>query len=200
MKQKILGFLAFLFIRLLKLTLRYEFMFSKEEDKLLFDQALKKQENILISFFHQDELCLLPYFTHKNFSVMVSHSKDGEIMATAIKLLGFIPVRGSSSRGAVSALIASIKKVKEGYNFALAVDGPRGPIFKVKEGIISIQNKTLKPIFPLRAQATNAYIFKKSWNKAKLPRPFSKIKVFVGPSSSEYATNTLEQILQSLPS
>src|SRR5690606_19422694 len=127
---KIFGLMASLFIRFLGLTFRYKLIFKNEGDKEFFLKAtkrktLKENSQILIAFFHQDELALIPYFKNKYFSVLVSHSKDGQIMTNAIKRLGIEAVRGSSSRGAVAGLIASIKKVNEGYNFALAVDGPK---------------------------------------------------------------------------
>lgn len=203
MREKILGFIASLFIRLLGLTFRYKLVFKHEKDKEMFFKAIKRKSldqnsPILLAFFHQDELALIPYFQNKYFSVLVSHSKDGEIMTNAIKRLGIEAVRGSSSRGAVAGLIASIKKVKDGYNFALAVDGPKGPIYEVKEGICAIQKKTMIPIAPIRAHVSRAYIFEKAWNKAKLPYPFAKIEIHIAQIASDYTTESLQKSLKTL--
>ena len=113
-------------------------------------------------------------------AVLVSLSKDGEIMKGVVEKLGLSTVRGSSSKGAARGLLAAIKKVKEGYHFAIAVDGPRGPIYKVKEGLPAISRKTEVPILPARAYPSRAKIFEKSWNKAKLPMPFSTIEIRFG--------------------
>ena len=118
-------------------------------------------------------------------------------MTNAIESLGIHTVRGSSSRGAVAGLIAAIRKVKEGYNFALAVDGPKGPIYEVKEGICAIQTKSQFPIAPIRAHVDRAFIFEKAWNKAKLPKPFAKIIIVVGPIT-DYNTSSLQTSLRSL--
>lgn len=118
-------------------------------------------------------------------------------MATMAKSLGYLPVRGSSSKRAVAGLIAGIKKVQEGYKFAFAVDGPRGPIYQVKEGIIAMSNKTGVPILPVRAYPQKYKLFDKSWNQAKLPRPFSKIQLVFGPISV-YQREKLEQVLMQL--
>lgn len=180
MKVKILAFIASILLRVLRLTYRYKLVFNSDEQREKFQSYIKAKKpnfenSFLLAFFHQDELALIPYFKNTGFSVLVSLSKDGEIMTQASSRLGYIPVRGSSSRGAVAGLIAAIKKVKEGYNFAFAVDGPRGPIFKVKEGICAVSKKTGRPILPVRAHITNQFIFEKSWNKAKFPKPFTTI-------------------------
>ncbi len=199
MKIKILGLFASIFLRLLRLTYRYKLVFPNDTvKKQYFDYIEANKPDIersfLLAFFHQDELCLVPYYKNTGFSVLVSLSKDGEIMTQASQRLGYYPVRGSSSRGAVAGLIAAIRKVKEGYNFAFAVDGPRGPIYKVKEGICAVSKKTGRSILPVRCHVDNAYIFENSWNKAKLPKPFTKITMKFGHFKI-YDSESLEQAL-----
>lgn len=198
MREKALGFLAFLLLRLLGMTYRYELFFKSKRDGERFRQFLSNQKPaFLIAFFHQDELCMIDYFRHKNISVMVSISKDGQIMTNAIKRLGFGTIKGSSSKKAVSALISAVKAVMKGKSMAFAVDGPRGPIYKVKEGICSISKKTNTSIIPLTAKPSQVKVFKKSWNQAKLPLPFSKVEIHVG-ELRVYSTEELELELISL--
>lgn len=202
MREKILGFIAYLLIRLIGMTLRYKLHFKTKEDELLFkkmfaDRRPNVETKYLLAFFHQDELCLLNYFRYRNMSVLISISKDGQIMNNAAQFLGYKPVRGSSSKRAIAGLIAGIKKVRSGYKMAFAVDGPRGPIFKVKEGIIAVSKKTDTLIVPIRAIASNQKIFEKSWNKAKFPRPFSSIDLYFG-SIGKYERDELEVELKSL--
>ena len=204
MKQKILGFIAYILIRLIGMTLKYKLHFKTDEDEEYFKHCFKQkspnvQTKYLIAIFHQDELCIMNYFRNKNISVLISVSKDGEIMNTIGRLLGYEPVRGSSSRKAVSGLIAAIKKVRSGYTMAFAVDGPRGPIYKVKEGICAIAKKTDTKIIPIRAIASKQKIFEKSWNKAKFPKPFSRMDFYFAPAKI-YTTEELETTLLSLNS
>lgn len=187
MREKCLGFIAFAFIRLLGLTFKYRLHFASKADENFFFECFNQkkptqQSRYLLAFFHQDELCLLNFFRKRNMAVLVSISKDGEIMTNAAKRLGYLPVRGSSSKKAISGLIASIRKVKQGYKMAFAVDGPRGPIYKVKEGICAISHKTNVPIIPVRAICNRQKIFEKSWNKAKLPKPFATIDLHFAPA------------------
>ncbi len=202
MREKILGFIAFLLVRFIGMTLKYKLHFKSDSDKELFYKFYNERRptlktKYLLAFFHQDELCLLNFFRNRNMSVLISISKDGEIMNNAATLLGYKAVRGSSSKKAISGLIAAIKKVRSGYKMAFAVDGPRGPIYKVKEGICAVAKKTETPIIPVRAAASNVKIFEKSWNKAKFPKPFSTIDLYFAPASI-YSKEELETILTEL--
>lgn len=198
MKNKILVFLASFLVKTLAWTCRFKPVFPDKETEEKFKRALYlNKEQFLLGFFHQDELCLLPYFQKRRFAVLVSLSKDGEIMKGLAEKLGFATVRGSSSKGAARGLLAAIKKVKEGYHFAIAVDGPRGPIYKVKEGLPAISKKTGVPILPARAYPKRAKVFDRSWNKARLPLPFSTVEVRFG-KFGVYDSIQLEEILVKL--
>jgi lysophospholipid acyltransferase (LPLAT)-like uncharacterized protein len=177
MKNWLLVTIAYYLMKFIRISCRYSISFEDKSDEEYFWNVYKRktQDKYVLCFFHQDELCLIPYFQNTGLGVLVSLSKDGSLMARLAEKLGYITTRGSSSRGAVAGLIAAIKKVKEGHSFSMAVDGPRGPIFKVKEGAIKISEKTETPIIPVRAKVEGAFIFKKSWNQAKLPKPFSRI-------------------------
>jgi lysophospholipid acyltransferase (LPLAT)-like uncharacterized protein len=185
MRERILGFIASWLMRFLNWTCRYRLYFQDESDRDFFIQAMSSSKPSLerayiLSFFHQDELSLIPYFQNVAMGVLVSISKDGEIMTQTASRLGYYPVRGSSSKKAVAGLIAAIKKVKEGYKFAMAVDGPKGPIYKVKDGVIAISKKSELKILPVRAYPHKYKMFEKAWNKAKLPKFFTRIDLIFG--------------------
>jgi lysophospholipid acyltransferase (LPLAT)-like uncharacterized protein len=133
-----------------------------------------------IAHWHGDELALLPRFGRIGPTVLVSHSKDGEIMAKACTALGYRVTRGSSTRGAVGGLLALIKAVKEGHMVVLAVDGPQGPRGVCKPGIVRVVQKAGVPLFPVGVAGSGRFVFKKSWNRSYLPLPFSRQVVFVG--------------------
>jgi lysophospholipid acyltransferase (LPLAT)-like uncharacterized protein len=202
MREKILGFISFLLIRLIGMTLRYRLTFTTRDAEEFFKRCFKERKptldsKYLLAFFHQDELCLLNYFRNRNMSVLISISKDGQIMNNAAGWLGYKPVRGSSSKKAVSGLIAGIRKVREGYKMAFAVDGPRGPIYEVKEGICAVASKTDTKIVPIRAKSNRQLIFKKSWNQAKFPLPFAIINLHISDAKI-YNKEELQNTLQGL--
>lgn len=143
---------------------------------------LKAQgESKIYAHWHGDELLMMKMGQFRNMAVMASRSKDGELMKWVLTLLGFKVVRGSSSRGGVGGLKGLLDAVmKKGCHTSLAVDGPRGPIYEVKPGILAIAQKTGKPIIPTAGAARNRFVFKKAWNQCYLPLPFSRCVVIYG--------------------
>lgn len=65
-------------------------------------------------------------------------------------------------------------------NSAVAVDGPKGPAFQVKPGIVAIAQKTNAVIVPVGSAYSNYISFKKAWDKATLPLPFAKAVMHAG--------------------
>lgn len=111
----------------------------------------------------------------------VSQSKDGEVIARVLERLGHGTVRGSSSRGGVKALLRAIKVMKSENKVAVfAVDGPRGPRYKTKDGVIFMSQRAGAKIIPLRAYPKSVKRFEKAWDKFMIPYPFSQCDVYVG--------------------
>jgi len=131
--------------------------------------------------WHGDELLLVGSFAQSRMAVMVSRSRDGERMKRLLEWFGYHVVRGSSSRGGVGGLKGLIDAVNDGgLNASLAVDGPRGPIYQVKSGVLKLAQQTGIPLIPGAASARRRIIFKKAWNQCYLPLPFSKCVIVYG--------------------
>ena len=131
--------------------------------------------------WHGDELLLLGDYIGSGMGVMASLSRDGELMGTVLRWLGFSVVRGSSSRGGAGGLKGLIDKaVKEKRSVALAVDGPRGPIYQVKPGVIKLAQQTGAWLVPGVGVASHKFVFKKAWNRCYLPLPFAKCVILYG--------------------
>jgi len=101
-------------------------------------------------------------------------------MSKMVELYGAKTVRGSSTRQGTQALKGVLRLAKKGFRPSSAVDGPKGPIYKVKPGVFQISRLAQIPIVPLSFHASKSFIFRKSWNKAELPKPFSKVTVYLG--------------------
>lgn len=202
MKIKILSFIASLLMRFFSITLKYNIYFQNKEDRDFFINAMSSSvpdisRSYILAFFHQDELSIMPYFRNVAMAALVSISNDGEIMKQTLSKIGYETVRGSSSKKAVSGLIAAIRKVKDGYKIGMAVDGPKGPIYKVKQGVIAINKKTESPILPIRAFPHQYKLFEKSWNQAKLPWPFTRVDIIFGKRGS-YSQEELENTMTNI--
>lgn len=134
---------------------------------------------ILFALWHGDHFPIACYYRHSGTFVIVSRSGDGEILARLLEGLGYRTVRGSTSRGAVQATIDLARKVNEGADAAVAVDGPRGPAFEVKPGIVLLAKMTRCPIVPLAAAMSHAKQFR-SWDRFRLPYPGSRVLMMPG--------------------
>jgi lysophospholipid acyltransferase (LPLAT)-like uncharacterized protein len=199
LKNTFIGLIVAFIYKLYTSTFRYHVYLEYESDKKIFFEDLHNlnlnpKGAFLYAFWHQDELACIPYFAFKNICVLVSKSKDGTIMATLAKYMGYATVRGSSSRGAVAGLMASLKMARKGYKISMAVDGPRGPIYKAKDGLPKISQKTNHKIVPFKAVPHNCWTSHKSWNKIRLPKPFSRVDIVVGKIDM-YTTDGLENKL-----
>src|SRR5579885_1160456 len=63
---------------------------------------------------------------HKN-TVLVSRSRDGEIIARALEWLGFNLARGSPAHKAIEGTMQMVRAAESGQHLTMMVDGPRGP-------------------------------------------------------------------------
>jgi lipopolysaccharide heptosyltransferase II len=118
----------------------------------------------------------------RNIVIMVSLSKDGELLSQVLQSFGYLTVRGSSTRGGERALIEIIRYAHKGYSPAFAADGPKGPRRQLKSGVIYAAQKTGMPIVPINCSPKNKIILKNTWDKTIIPLPFSKtIQIYGEP-------------------
>jgi lysophospholipid acyltransferase (LPLAT)-like uncharacterized protein len=197
-KQQLLGFLLWVVYRSWISTWR---MSVYEHPQMQTD--LKNKVPFVFAFWHGDELPIISLCLRYRVATMISSSDDGEIMYTAAKLLGVEASRGSSTRGGVRALLGLVKLAeKTGRIPSVAVDGPKGPVHKVKPGIFVISQRLNGRIYPAGVAAQPTKVFEKSWNKAHLPLPFSKVVVVWGspiePSTKENDAELAERLEREL--
>ena len=134
---------------------------------------------------------------------MTSRSFDGEYIARIIQKLGFVAVRGSSSRGAVGALFGMRDQLERGHQAVFTIDGPRGPRYVAKPGPVFLAKKTGFPISCFYVAIERAWILN-SWDLMIIPKPFSRAKVYasspmsVPSDASENQMSALHQQMQEM--
>ena len=138
---------------------------------------LKNKKPVVLAHWHGDELALVSIVKRYSIATIASQSKDGELMAKVLKWMGAKTSRGSSTRGGVQALKGLLRLLKDGGNCSFAVDGPKGPLHKVKPGIFEVSRMMEGRIYVAGVACNRAWVFSKSWNKAYLPKPFARIYV-----------------------
>lgn len=128
-------------------------------------------DSCLYALWHRNQCAIYGFKDKPSVNVLVSRSKDGDVVANGIKPMGFKLVRGSKGRkGAVEASMQMIEALKRGERAAMMVDGPRGPAGVVKDGIIKIAKLSGKPIVPVCWYSSNFnWIQLPSWDGLRMP-------------------------------
>ena len=172
-RRHVLPMMVFVFYRLFRLTWRVTF-----DECPAFRKALDNHEPVVIAHWHGDELGLIHLVRRYRIATITSTSKDGELMNRVLVWLGAATARGSSTRGGANAMRGLISHCrKNGNNVSFAVDGPKGPIHKVKPGVFEFSRLMQAPIFVASIGISRPWVFHRSWNKAVLPKPFSRVHV-----------------------
>ncbi len=131
------------------------------------------------AFWHRCVFMATWWYRRLDVAVMTSRSFDGEYIARIISRFGYRPVRGSSSRGAVGALIGMRRELDAGRTAAFTIDGPRGPRYVAKPGPVLLAQKTGLPIATFYFAPQRAWTLK-TWDEFLIPKPFSRVLLRVG--------------------
>jgi hypothetical protein len=143
-------------------------------------ENLRKQKKSFIFIVWHGRM-FLPVYLHRNEGIkpLISLSQNGEIASQIVKLLGYYPIRGSSSRGGKGALKEMCEELENYAELAIIPDGPKGPRRILKPGCIYLAQKTGAYLVPI-SYSCSRKIFLKSWDKFLLFPPFSKCIVLYG--------------------
>jgi lysophospholipid acyltransferase (LPLAT)-like uncharacterized protein len=156
-------------LRFLALTIRREVFFSDRPQKF-WEQG----QPIIAAFWHQ-RLLMMPFLPRRGkVGMLISQHRDGEFIARAVKLFGVDAVRGSTTRGGLSALRGMIRSFRAGANLAITPDGPQGPKHVVQIGVVELARQTGAPILPVTYSASRRKVFA-SWDNFILPLPFCRV-------------------------
>ena len=144
--------------------------FLTEQHLLKIKSVNYPKQQVIFSMWHRHQCLVYGVEDKSNFYVLISASNDGEIVAKAIESLKLKSVRGSSKRRGVAASLEILDKLKENASIAIMVDGPRGPMGKVKDGIINISKLSGIPIVPVAWASKHKTFFTfNTWDKFQVP-------------------------------
>lgn len=168
-----IGFYAL--INLVGRTVRFSL-----EGREHWEAATLEERQPIYTCWHNRVFLSTYYFRRRGIVVMTSRSFDGEYIARFIQRFGFGASRGSSSRGAVGALVEMIKLVRQGRPAGFMIDGPRGPRYVAKMGAVLLAKKTGAPVLPFSVNAERYYTAP-SWDGLQIPCPFTRARVLIAP-------------------
>lgn len=130
-------------------------------------------------FWHRCVFVATWHFRKREIAVMTSQSFDGEYIARIIEKFGYGAVRGSSSRGAVRALLGMHREIDDGRTVAFTIDGPRGPRYVAKPGPVLLARNTGVPVMCFHIALEDPWVLP-SWDQFMIPKPFSRALVRIG--------------------
>ena len=105
--------------------------------------------SMIFAFWHGRQVMMPCVYRGSRAYVLISQHRDGELIHRLIGQLGFRSVRGSTTRGGVAALRELIRYGQDGADLVVTPDGPKGPKWKVQEGVVFLAKMTGLPIVPV---------------------------------------------------
>ncbi len=175
-----LGVLGAIFIKLMSCTYRWETVYPNPEMS-----NWSAGDPLIFAFWHGQQLFMArsylgtPRKNRKPGAVLISEHSDGRIVATSMSLLGIGSIMGSSSNGGSRAFRRLLLHLKSGKHIGITPDGPRGPIYEVKDGVIKLASMSGAKILPAAIRAKSRWTLK-SWDRMFIPKPFSKVSLYFG--------------------
>ena len=169
--NKLLTAVIYHFLNLYARTLHVQYVGIKT-----IQQYLDNGGRIVIASWHQRFFggFFLPKIFKQTPCIMISQSRDGDFISSVVQRIGWISIRGSSSRGGKKALGKMIQGVRKQGIGGHIVDGPEGPPQIIKPGLISLAQHSGAAICPGFVSYENAWIFN-SWDRFMIPKPFSRV-------------------------
>jgi hypothetical protein len=159
----------------------WTFRVQIENEKPWLDY-LQEGGRVLLCGWHQQFFAAIHHFkTYASYrpALMISQSKDGDIIAGIAEKSGWHTVRGSSSRNGGRALKEMVGQLQRTGLAAHVVDGPKGPAGIIKAGAVSLARAAGAVVVPIYTTSDRAWYFK-SWDRFMLPKPFAKVHLRFG--------------------
>jgi len=161
-------------LRLLQATLRIEYL-----EAAPLRRRLDAGERVIIAFWHNRMLAMPLAAGGAPVCILVSQHRDGEIATRTLRFWGIGAVRGSATRGAVPGFLRLVDTYRRGSSLAVVPDGPRGPRYVAKPGVVHLAKATGAAIYPVSYAASRCWRLR-SWDRLIIPKPFAALTIAVG--------------------
>ncbi|MBC8350957.1 MAG: lysophospholipid acyltransferase family protein [Planctomycetes bacterium] len=134
-----------------------------------------------VIFLQWHEYLPLPFYLrgHCNIAMLLSQHQDAEILGQAARLMGFATIRGSTTRGGVTAL-REIFRTGRAMNLAITPDGPKGPRRSFAQGAIYLSSRLGIPLIALGLGYDRPWRMN-TWDQFAIPKPYSRARLIASP-------------------
>jgi len=169
LKIKLYSFIGYL-------ILKFFFWSNKKEDKGFrnLEEIISLKRPIIICSWHGRLLFPIFKLNKYKFYALAGLHTDAEIISNISMQIGWKMIRGSSKRGGSKAYKNILKKLNLKETVFITPDGPTGPEYKIKEGIIKASIKTEALIIPVSGIASKKWVVR-NWDTFIIPKPLGKI-------------------------
>ena len=153
------------------------------------------------AYWHQHHIIgstLIRSWIRRGFKAcfLISGSVDGDVPERVARGWGAEVIRGSANQSGTLALRDQQRMMKNGHSIVTTADGPRGPKYEFKAGIVLMARVAGVPIIPIGCAADRAWYLTR-WDDFMIPKPFARIVIAVGepiPVSRDIALDALEPV------
>ena len=182
-----LGWLVAAYMSLVKYTTRWDIERADQVESII------SGGNGVIALVWHSRFMMLTSAWKKHYQmphVLISRSREGNIVAHTSHFLGLKTIRGSTKKAAKGHLSAKAKGgAKASLDIVTALenkgcivvtpDGPRGPRQHLGDGPLRLARVTGAPLMPCTFAIRNRKVFN-TWDRLVLPLPFGKGKIIWG--------------------
>ena len=199
--QALIGSLVAAYMLVVKYTTRWEF---DRED--ISAPVISPSKGLIALTWHSRFMMLNCAWNRKTWPhphVLISRSRDGEIVAQTCRALGLSVIRGSAKKavqrkdkGGAEAGRDIISTLDAGGCVVITPDGPRGPRQRLGLGPLRLARMSGHPILPCLFAVKHRKQFK-SWDRFVLPLPFGRGSIIWGTPLT-IAPDTSDEALELL--
>jgi len=175
--KRIIGWLVAAYMTLVKHTTRWEI---RRADQVA--DIAGNGKGVIALVWHS-RFMMLTAAWKKRFQlpyVLISRSRDGDIVAHTSHFLGLKTIRGSAkskgktkAKGGAKAGRDIISAIEQGGCIVVTPDGPRGPRQRLGDGPLRLAKLTGAPLMPCSFAIKSRKQFN-SWDRFVLPLPFGR--------------------------
>lgn len=154
----------------------------------------------VLALWHEQLLMTLRMGRELPLSTVASRSKDGRMIGDVLGDLGFETVYGSARRdgkdkGGSEVIRNLVESLGRGRVAAITVDGSIGPRREAKKGAAIVAMRAECDVVPVGVVADSYWEFN-TWDKLKLPKPFTRITLCYGRPVFVPSTVSGDELLQ----
>ncbi len=145
----------------------------------VFDQALARQERLLVVCWHAKAISLFPLLEGFDAWILTNRSFRGQVIAALAGHFGYHSILLDHKHG--EELQELLDELLQKHRcLAIAVDGPLGPLHRVRPSLVRLASQLKLLVVPLSVAAQPKIVMRRRWDKMEIPLPFSRVLFGVG--------------------